>query len=221
MCLPSSIRQGGFALRGRNVRARPDEHLCQFEHMAGARPAKTPPCASLLPALAHRLLPLTPAGGAPIILKLRKPDPLALRRVSSVWAGDTMSDTIEVYKPLTPVQEEIVSALKMGNTRQASFGYVGVAKSSFYRWIDDNGTFRDAVTRAEASAEVSHVGILAQAAAGGDWRASLEWLKRRKRDEWGDNIAVSADKEALAIIAQLFPEDANAGVGEVETGSES
>jgi hypothetical protein len=79
---------------------------------------------------------------------------------------------LEVYRPLTPLQEEIISALKIGNTRAASYRYVGVSKPTFYRWLEENKTFRDTVTRAEASAEVAHVGVIAQAAQAGVARIS-------------------------------------------------
>lgn len=125
------------------------------------------------------------------------------------------------FPSLSSVQEAIVNALHLGNTRTAAFGHVGVAKTTFYRWMEEDGTFRDAVTRAENSAEVAYVGVLARTAWNGvDWRAAESWLKRRRREEWGDNTAIRADREAEILLAELFPEDAGANPAEVAAGAE-
>lgn len=110
---------------------------------------------------------------------------------------------IAPYKELTAEQNAIVEALKMGNTRTASWQYAGVSHQTFYRWLHENVKFCEAVTRAEATAEVGHVGVLAQAAIGGDWRASLEWLRRRRRVEWGDSIDIRKldDDTLLRLLA--------------------
>ena len=48
-----------------------------------------------------------------------------------------------------------------------------------------------------------------------DWRAALEWLKRRRREEWGDHINVGGltDEDLIAEIARLL-------FGGEEAGSE-
>lgn len=118
-------------------------------------------------------------------------------------AQETDSQEITHYHDLTPQQQAIVDALKMGNTRTASWQYAGVSHQTFYNWMRDNLKFLEAVTRAEATAEVGHVGVLAHAAIGGDWRASLEWLKRRRRVEWGDSIDIRKldDDTLLRLLA--------------------
>lgn len=105
---------------------------------------------------------------------------------------------------LTPdVQKRICDALRAGNTRRAAALYGGIAESTFYLWMtrgkDPRMTkkgepykedvpfmeFMEAVTRAEADCEVWHVANIKKQAEG-DWRASVEWLKRRRRDDWSE-----------------------------------
>ncbi len=114
------------------------------------------------------------------------------------------SQEIAHYQELTAEQRAILDALKMGNTRRASAAYAGIATSTFYLWMKENRTFSDAVTHAEAIAEVGHVGVLAKSAISGDWRASLEWLKRRRRIEWGDTLDIrKLDDETLLRLLTL------------------
>ena len=116
------------------------------------------------------------------------------------------------------MQQAIVHALQMGNTRTASWQYAGVSHQTFYRWLNENVKFCEAVTRAEATAEVGHVGVLAKAAIDGDWRASLEWLKRRRRKEWGDSIDVrKLDDETILRLLNLEEGSDTEGI---DTGAE-
>lgn len=109
------------------------------------------------------------------------------------------------FKPdpdLNQKQNLLIHYLKMGNTRRASAAAAGVHHDTFYEWLRKNPTFSDAVARAEAIPEVGHVAVIANAAIKGDWRASLEWLKRRRRTEWGDAIDVSklTDDQLLRLL---------------------
>ncbi len=101
------------------------------------------------------------------------------------------------------VQQKICDALRAGNTRRASAAYIGIDHSTFYNWMNRGENpelkkdgdpkkselpfidFFDAVTRAESECEVWHVANIKKQASG-DWRASVEWLKRRKRDDWSE-----------------------------------
>lgn len=106
------------------------------------------------------------------------------------------------------VQQKICDALRAGNTRRASCTYVGIAEQTFYNWISRGEKpelrkdgqpkkseepfieFLEAVTRAESECEVWHVANIKKQASG-DWRASVEWLKRRKRDDWSEKQVTS------------------------------
>ena len=48
----------------------------------------------------------------------------------------------------------------------------------------------------------------------GDWRASVEYLKRRHKSEWGDNVDLTSDGKPLAAPTIYLPEvadDADSG----------
>lgn len=79
----------------------------------------------------------------------------------------------------------VLEALKVGNTRRSASAVAGVTHDTFYRWFRDDKTFADAVARAEGEAEAFFVSRL-KAGADEDWRAAESWLKRARRDEWGD-----------------------------------
>jgi len=76
---------------------------------------------------------------------------------------------------------------------------LGIGESTWYDWLewaDDiekdpiYSEFSEAVTRGETKAEMDAVAALREAAVGknGDWRANLEYLKRRYRDRWSEKI---------------------------------
>lgn len=118
---------------------------------------------------------------------------------------------------LTPaVQARICEALKAGNTRRAAALFGGIDERTFYEWLK-RGTeptytrggklkagedvyvqFVQAVTQAEADCEVWHVANVKRHATD-DWRASIEWLKRRRRDEWSERIDSDVTTKGEAI----------------------
>ena len=121
------------------------------------------------------------------------------------------------------IAKGICDALQVGATRTAASGSVGITRETFLQWVERYPLFSDAVTRAEAKAELRFTTTLAKAAQGsedtpGDWRAAEAWLKRRRREEWGDNIAVRTDREAAFLLAELFPEDAGNSAGSPPLG---
>ena len=101
------------------------------------------------------------------------------------------------------LQNQICEHLKQGATRTSAAEGCGISRDTFRDWLQRYPAFSGAVTRAEAEAELIHTRVLMRASSE-DWRASESWLKRRRRDEWGDNTTVRADQEAEAIIAALL-----------------
>jgi len=101
------------------------------------------------------------------------------------------------------VETVILDALRVGNTRTAAEA-AGVPRETVSRWIARNVTFRHAVTRAEAEAEVRAVGHITDAAAGGTWQASAWWLERRRHHDWGkvDRVEVEVRRVAARVAAQ-------------------
>jgi hypothetical protein len=105
---------------------------------------------------------------------------------------------------LTPtVEKAILDALAVGATRTAAFEAAGVARSKISVWMARFGTFRDAVIRAEAQAELRATITVRQAYDGGDWRAAFAWLERRRHAEWGkvDRLEIEIKRAAERVAA--------------------
>ena len=83
-------------------------------------------------------------------------------------------------KATEPRVEAVLNALRAGNTRNAAAAYAEIGRTTFYRWLEDDGTFRDAVEKAEADAEVRFASQVAKAATNGTWQAAAWWLERRR-----------------------------------------
>jgi hypothetical protein len=101
----------------------------------------------------------------------------------------------------TPEREQrLLDAVRAGNTRRASAAYAGVSEDSLERWQQRYAGFADALTRAEAEAEVRNVAIVQQAARD-DWRAAAWWLERRRPEEYArrDRLEVSIRQQAERI----------------------
>lgn len=81
-------------------------------------------------------------------------------------------------------QTAILNSLRVGNTRRAAAAAAEIDHATFYRWLDDDATLRDAVEKAEADAEQRFLGNIAKAAAEGTWQAAAWWLERRRPEEY-------------------------------------
>ncbi len=118
------------------------------------------------------------------------------------------------------VQKRICDALKAGNTRRISAIYGGIDEKTFYNWMnigqnprytrkgevykDDDifVQFFQSVTRAEADCEVWHVANVKKQASG-DWRASVEWLRRRKPADWEKQDRNTARQDSDDKVKEL------------------
>lgn len=86
------------------------------------------------------------------------------------------------------IQARLIEALRDGCTRRASCGYAGISESEFYEWLSDTTEFKEAIEASENVAEAGFTRVLKEAATGGDWKAAESWLKRRRREDWGDSV---------------------------------
>lgn len=115
----------------------------------------------------------------------------------------------------TPARmEAIANALRAGNTRRAAAAYGEIDKATFYRWLDEDATFRDMVEKAEADAEVRFVTQIASAA-GSSWQAAAFWLERRRREDWqkSDTLELKGDA-AAPVVVKTEGEDAKRTLAE-------
>ena len=114
------------------------------------------------------------------------------------------------HSKLTPeLQKTVCDYLADGCTRRAACGCSGISQDSFARYLAASADFADAITRAEADAEARFTKCIYKAATGydSDWRAAEAWLKRRRRDEWGDNLSLSrlSDEDVIALATGGVP----------------
>lgn len=117
---------------------------------------------------------------------------------------------------LTPeTQEAVCNLLKIGATRRDAALAAGVSEPVLYLWLQRGRSdrearrrtrfveFLEAVERAEAEARLRFTATIARAAQDGDWRAALEYLKRRDREHWGDSVDVSSGGQPIQFVVRL------------------
>jgi hypothetical protein len=118
------------------------------------------------------------------------------------------------YSPETV--KKITDALMAGNTRGTSALYAGVCQDTLNNWLNRYSDFRQAVEKAEASAEVGHVLNIKLAATKGNWTASAWWLERRRHEDWGrkDRLEII---NSVRELARASGADEDAAVAEAES----
>lgn len=101
------------------------------------------------------------------------------------------------------LEAAVLRALRGGATRTAAAEHVGIHRDRLWRWTVADPAFRDAVTRAEAEAEIAYTKIMRDAATA-DWRAAFAWLERRRHQDYGriDRVEVTIRETAAKIAAQ-------------------
>ncbi len=105
------------------------------------------------------------------------------------------------------VQDAIIKALSLGATYKDAAEAAGISYDTFNEWMKvgrsaKSGKFYQffkSVRRAEAMARLKYLSVIAEAAQNGDWRAALEFLKRRDRTNWGDNVDVTSGGERVPV----------------------
>jgi len=117
---------------------------------------------------------------------------------------------------LTPeVQQIIVNAIGLGASYSDAAQAAGVSYETFNEWMKAGANaksgkflqFSEAVRKEEADAALRHLTVINNAAAKGDWKASLEWLRRRRRQEWGDNVDVTSNGEKMETNVHIYIPD--------------
>lgn len=114
----------------------------------------------------------------------------------------------------TEKAKRILDALREGHTRAAASAAGHVSYQTFLNWIEagrkaKSGQFFDffeAVQEAENEAFRRVEGIVINAVSGGDAKMALEFLKRRHRPEWGDNVSIELDRRFEDILASVDPQ---------------
>ena len=105
-------------------------------------------------------------------------------------------------------KEAIIRSLTIGATYRDACEAAGVSYQTMLNWMakGEKATsgiyydFFDSVRKAQARARLGYLTTIAKAANEGDWRAALEYLKRRDRETWGDSVDVTSGGEKLKIV---------------------
>ena len=111
---------------------------------------------------------------------------------------------------LTPeAHAQILKAITAAATRVDAAASAGVHYGTFLNWMKRGEQARkgmffeffNAITRAEADVRISLANAIAVAAKT-DWRAGIDYLKRRDPANWGDKLQVSklSDDELLRLL---------------------
>lgn len=108
----------------------------------------------------------------------------------------------------------IIKALAIGATRKDAAEAAGVDYVTFLNWLARGEQakrgiffeFFNAVRQTEARTRINFTTVITKAANNNDWKAALEYLKRRDRQTWGDNVDVTSGGEPLTITLK-WPED--------------
>lgn len=116
--------------------------------------------------------------------------------------------------------EALLQGLRMGMTRQAAAGAVGIHPTTLWRMVDADAAFRTAVETAEAEAEARYTAIVAQATQDPKhWTAAAWWLERRRYRDYArrEKVEMSIDLRTIAArIAEESDLDADAIMAEAE-----
>ena len=106
----------------------------------------------------------------------------------------------------------IVDAILHGATYKDASEAAGVSYDTFNEWVKAGREagrgkffeFSEAVGVANAQCAVNFTRVIQSAAAKGDAKYALEWLKRRRRAEWGDNVDVTTQGNSINITLKGF-----------------
>ena len=113
------------------------------------------------------------------------------------------------------VVNRILDAISKGATYELACHYGGIAKDTFYNWLNTKPDFSDAIKNAEGSAVVKWLEQIDKAAEGGTWQAAAWKLERRYPHQYGrtvqefqgevkvdysDHSLADLDREVMAVL---------------------
>lgn len=107
----------------------------------------------------------------------------------------------------------LVTAIVIGATYKDACESVGIWHETFLQWIresdaDTSGkrtkydVFSELVKQANGICAVRYTQILSAAAETQDAKYALEWLKRRRKVDWGDNVDLTSKEEKIEFIVK-------------------
>lgn len=113
------------------------------------------------------------------------------------------------------IEKRIMEALSAGVSRKTASEYAGIDQTTLINWMKRYPDFSNAVIEAESKVEVSAVVSVRQAWMAGDWRAAIEWLKRRRSKEWSETHRLEII-QSVRELARMTNRDEESAVAEAE-----
>jgi hypothetical protein len=113
------------------------------------------------------------------------------------------------------VEKRILDALRVGATQKDACAAAGISWETFDEWCKAFPEFSESVTRAEGACAALMAATIYQAAREQkDWRAAESWLKRRRREEWGDSLDLRklSDEDLIERAKSLIGGAGAAGI---------
>lgn len=106
--------------------------------------------------------------------------------------------------------QQAVKLKKGGANNQDIAKAVGIAESTFYKWIsepkrEEEAELSEALKKAEADYKNALQGLIAKAAQERDWKAAAWLLERKYPDEFGRKF-ISASIEGNIGVSKISPE---------------
>jgi len=120
---------------------------------------------------------------------------------------------------LTPETiKTLTDAIGLGASYVDACTMAGLNYDTFMKWKQKGQAaksgeyvqFIHTIEAAKTAGKMRHLAVINNAAAKGDWKASLEWLKRMFRDEWGDAAKVdltNSDGSLKQTIIYQIPDN--------------
>lgn len=118
--------------------------------------------------------------------------------------------------------DKIIDAILHGCTYKDACEAAGIWFTTFNDWMKQGEEatsgkyyeFNHRVQAANAQCAVNFTRVIQSAAAKGDAKYALEWMKRRRRAEWGDNVDVTSEGKTLKGYVIISPDDWDKADGE-------
>jgi hypothetical protein len=111
----------------------------------------------------------------------------------------------EVGRPIKRTPERmaaIIAHVRAGSTLTDAAQSCEIDRVTLWAWRNDDATFSNSLMAAEAECANDMAACIAKAAPT-DWKAAESWLKRRRREDWGDRVAHEIDNDIAQLMAQL------------------
>ena len=112
--------------------------------------------------------------------------------------------------------EVVIEEMSKGYSKEASAGYIGVSKQTFYRWMEEHVEFRDAVhigeVKSQRTWENKAVDFAVHTKDGKRLDSRIYALQMKNRFDWSDKKEIKVEEENKAVKSFSFnfveaPED--------------